>query len=473
MRAAVVVLVSGLLLAACTPAVVDKSGGSGPVITLKLATSDQPGGPQASALEHFAQAVADQSAGRLRVQTTYAADGEHEAEFDQVVARRIQDGDFDLGIVPARSWNDLGVEGLRALQSPFLLDSDDLLDRVVDGELAQPLLDELEGTGVRGLALWPETLRHPVGFGRPLLTLADLRGARIEAPYSRDVYAILRALGSHPVDLNSNAVSAGYVDGSLAGAEAGADRAFGPSATVTADVTLYGKIDTLVVNARTWDRLTDDARAALTNAARSTRDWLIQQRPREEQLLKTACTEGVGVAVAGPAAVAEIKRATALLRAQLLTDPRAGATIRRIEALKAGLSVDPPVTPECGSRGAAADIGTPIDPAVLDGTYRTTFTEQELLDAGTDEQSAHSIAVAPWTITLHGGHYSSLEDDCTATYRVSRTMISFRWDPGVRCSGDWSAQWNLNDDGLRFVRVQSTYAGDRAVWGLHEWIRLR
>jgi TRAP-type C4-dicarboxylate transport system substrate-binding protein len=472
-RAALVVLLSVLLLAACTPTVVDKSGGSGPVTTLTLATSDEPGGPQASALEHFARVVANQSADQLRVRTTYAAAGNRHAKLDLTVARRTQDGTSDLGIVPARSWDDLGVNGLQALQTPFLLDRDDLVDRVVDGAVARPLLDALNGAGVRGLALWPETLRHPVGLGTPLLTLADLRGARIQAPYSRDVYAILRALDSNPVDLDAKGVNAGYAQGSLAGAEAGADRAFGPPATVTADVTLYAKIDTVVVNNHTWERLPDDARAALTHAASRTRDWLVRRRPREDKLLNTACSEGVGVALAGPAVVAQMKRATAPLRARLLSDPHVGSTIRRIEAVKADLPLDPVTSPECRSRGPAAAIGTPIDPGVLDGTYRTTFTLQELLDAGTDEQSAHSIAAAPWTIKLDRGHYSALEDDCTATYRVSRTMISFRWDPGVRCSGDWSAHWTLDQGGLRFVRVQSTYAGDRAVWGLHNWVRLR
>jgi TRAP-type C4-dicarboxylate transport system substrate-binding protein len=471
-RAALVALSSGLLLAACTQAVVDKSGGSGPVITLQLATSDLPGGPQASPLEHFAQAVADQSEGRLRVQTTYAVGESEAAKFDQEVARRVQDGTFDLGIVPARSWDDLGVESLRALQTPFLLDSDDLVDRVVDGGLVQPLLAGLDGIGVRGLALWPEALRHPVGFGTPLLTEADFRGARLQAPYSRDVYAILRALGSHPVWLDTKGVSAGYAEGSLAGAEAGADRNFGPPATFTADVTLYGKIDTLVVNDRTWARLSDDARTALTEAARSTRDWLVQTRPREDELLDTACAEGKGVVFAGPVAVTEMQRTTASLRARMLADPLVGPTIRKIEALKADLLVNPLLTTGCQSRDPAADIGTHIDPAVLDGTYRTMFTEQELLDAGMDKQDVHSNA-GLWTITLHGGHYSDLESDCTATYRVSRTMISFRWDPGVDCSGDWSAHWSLNDGGLRFERVQSPYAGDRAVWGLHEWVRLR
>ena len=135
----------------------------------------------------------------------------------------MQDGTFDLGIVPARSWDDLGVTSLRALQAPFLLDSDELVDEVVRGDLVEPLLEGLEGTGVRGLALWPESLRHPVGFGTPLLSLAEFHGAGIRAPYSRDVFAMIRALGSQPLDLNAKAMNAGYAAGRVAGAESGAD----------------------------------------------------------------------------------------------------------------------------------------------------------------------------------------------------------------------------------------------------------
>jgi TRAP-type C4-dicarboxylate transport system substrate-binding protein len=470
MRAAWLAMVLGLLLAACTPASVDKSGGSGPTMTLRLATSDLPGGPQAPALEHFAAAVSRLSGDRLRVRTVYNADG-GTPRLDQAVARQIQDGTFDLGIVPARSWDGLGVEGLRALQAPFLLDSDELVDEVVEGELAEPMLGSLDGTGVRGLALWPETLRHPVGFGAPMLSLADFRGARLLAPYSRDVYAVLRTLGSHPVWLEPEAVNAAYAEGSLTGAESGADRSLGPPVTLTADVTLYGKIDTVVVHDRTWERLPDDAREALVEAAGNTRAWLVRTRPREGELLENACTQGKGVALAGPAVTAALRRAVAPARARMLADPEVGPTIRRIQAVKEETPVTPLFPTECESRGAAADIGTPIDPAVLDGTYRTTFAEKELLDAGTDPQSAESNA-GVWTIRLDGGRYSDLESDCTARYRVSRTMISFRWDPGSRCTGDWTSQWKLTDQGVRFLRVQSTYAGDRAVWGLHEWVRL-
>jgi hypothetical protein len=360
---------------------------------------------------------------------------------------------------------------MRALQAPFLLDSDDLVDEVVAGDLAQPMLDGLDGTGVRGLILWPEALRHPVGFGTPLADLSDFRGAGIRAPYSRDVYAVLRSLGSEPLDLDAKAINAGYADGSVAGAEAGADFAFGPPATITADVTLYGKIDTLVVTDEAWDRLGDQARTALADAAVSTRDWLVTDRPRDAQLLGEACGRGSGVTRAGAAAVAEIEKAAAPVLEELRADPEVGPAIERLEALKDAVDAHPGVPVECQASGPAADIGPEIDPAVLDGTYRTVFTEQELRDAGSDAVSTVANA-GNWTITFDDGHFVELEGGCTATYQVSETMISFRWDGDVQCTGDWSAQWQLTEDGLRFLDVQSAYAGDRATWGLHEWVRL-
>ncbi|GAA1955657.1 hypothetical protein GCM10009798_13620 [Nocardioides panacihumi] len=472
MRAAFAAVAFGLLLAGCTLVGTDKSGGSGPVITLSLGTSDSRGAAQDPAIKHFVAAVADQSDGRVRVRTSYEA-GAEGGKFDQHVARLVQDGTFDLGNVPARSWDDLEVEGLRALQTPFLVDSDDLVDRVVGGELAQLLLAGLDSTGVRGLALWPETLRHPIGFGKPILTPADFQGVQLQVPYSRDVHATIQALGSEPVWLDGADLNAGYAAGTLAGAESGADRSFGPPAIITADVTMYAKIDTLVVNDRAWDRLPGSARKALASAAIATRDWLVKARPREAQLLGTACVEGKGVTLAGPAVVAELERSAEPVRASMLADPEVGPTIRKIEALKADVPTPSTTTKECRSEAPAADIGTPIDPAVLDGTYRTTFTEQELREAGMDEQSIRSNAGAPWTITLAGGHYSALEDDCTGTYEVSRMMVSFHFDPTVKCSGDWTAHWKLTDDGVRFQDVQSGYAADRAIWGLHEWVRLR
>lgn len=470
MRTTWMILAAGLALSGCVWNALDKSGGEGPVLTLTMATSDQPGGPQTAELEHFAELVAEKSDGRMRIDVTYAAMGPDHRKFDQAVAGLVQDGSYDLGVVPARSWDDLDVTAFRALQSPFLLDRDELVDAVVQDALAETMLEGLDGSRVQGLVLWPDALRHPVGYGAPILRLSDLRGAALHAPYSRDVYAMLETLGSEPSDLDRVGITTRYASGTLDGTEAGADAAFGPPSTITADVALYAKVNTIVANEAAWKGLSDTEQTAVQDAARSTRDWLVSERPREDDLLLDACDNGTGVTVAGSAAVAEMRKATREHEQELRADAEAGPVIERIEALAKTLDSDPVSIVECAAQGEAPDIGELIDPDALDGTYRAEFTEQEFRQAGADAQSAASNA-GVWTITLDGGRYSAAADTCTASYDLSKTMISFRWDPGT-CSGDWTARWELTERGLQFTDVQTTYAVDRALWGAHEWVRL-
>ena len=97
--------------------------------------------------------------------------------------------------------------------------------------------------------------------------------------------------------------------------------------------------------------------------------------------------------------------------------------------MKAEVDADPVVPVECQVQGPAADIGPAINPAVLDGTYRTTFTTKELRDAGSDEVSCAARRAGNWTITLDGGHYSDVESTTARRRtRCRETMISFRWD---------------------------------------------
>ena len=472
MRAVVAAVLAGMVLSACSLAPgIDKSGGDGPPLTLTFATSDRAGASMGTAYRRFAADVARATDGRVRIVVDYGQ-GAGAKKFDQVVAGQVQSGTDDLGMVPARSWDDLGVSSLRPLQTPFLVDSDDLVDAIITGDLAAPLMSGLDEARVHGLALWPESLRHPIGFEHPLLSVEDFHGARLRAPYSRDVYALLRALGSEPVDVDGVATNAALAAGRLDGAETGADQAVPVgAATMTYDITFYAKIDTIVVNDSVWDQLAEGDRSALTVAARETRDWMVAERPRDDDALLDACERGLGVAKAGTAAVAAIQLAARPVVQRLRADPALAPMIQEIEALKAEVVPDPYEPQECAVSDDQADIGPVIDPAVLDGTYRTSFTEEELLAGGQDPRFVEGDS-GLWTFTLDGGHYTGLGDPCTATYEVSATMIAFQWDVQGGCSGDWTAHWERTRSGLRFLDVQSTYAGDRYIWGAHEWLAL-
>ncbi len=109
----------------------------------------------------------------------------------------VTSGKLDMGLIPSRAWDTEGVTSLRALNAPFLIDSDELLDDVVSSdELADDLMSGLDKAGVVGLALFPEGLRHPFGLKKPLLGPDDYDGQAIRTPTSKTTAAVFAALGA-------------------------------------------------------------------------------------------------------------------------------------------------------------------------------------------------------------------------------------------------------------------------------------
>ena len=99
----------------------------------------------------------------------------------------VTSGELDMGLIPSRAWDTEGVTSLRALNAPFLVDSDELLDEVVsDDESTDDLMAGLDKAGVVGLALFPDALRHPFALKEPLLGPEDYSGRVIRAAHLED-----------------------------------------------------------------------------------------------------------------------------------------------------------------------------------------------------------------------------------------------------------------------------------------------
>jgi TRAP-type C4-dicarboxylate transport system substrate-binding protein len=220
----------------------DKAGGEATPVTLHLATQDRAGFPGATLVGHFADQVRRRSGGSIRIVVTYNAAGAG-AGFDQRVADLVRSGRMDLAMVPSRAWDVEGVRSLRALQTPFLLQTAEQVDRVVsDPQLTAMMLAGLRPLGVTGLGLIPESLRHPFAFHGTLRSLRDFAGAAIRAPRSNMTWAILRAVGAQPVDLDGAAGTAAIAHGTVKGAEsdfAVANATLNTQTTATGNVTFF------------------------------------------------------------------------------------------------------------------------------------------------------------------------------------------------------------------------------------------
>ena len=127
-----------------------------------------------------------------------------------------------MAVVPARAWSAAGVTSLKALQAPFLFDSDEHVAAVVnDAAITTDLFSGFDGSGVTGLTLFPELLRHLFSFDESMLTPADVKGRTIRAISSLETTAIIEALGGTAVDPDDDAYQKGVDAGTIHGTDSG------------------------------------------------------------------------------------------------------------------------------------------------------------------------------------------------------------------------------------------------------------
>ncbi len=463
-------LAAAMILAGCSDAGETKAGGIEP-ITLRLAAMEtSAAAPYAGYLEDFSRQVEDLSAGALRIDIVWEAAQEYLGEYgpdaEQDVARLIADGEIDLGLVPARGWDRLGVTSLQALQAPFLIDSEALLAEVLNSELPAKMLAGLDSAGVVGLALLPESLRHPIGFDRPFLTLADFAGATMQAPLSDVSFDLLRTLGAEPVTI-AEAVTIEDLGG--------AETAFALSmnlrqlGTFTANITFYPKVNTLVAGQATFAGLAEGQQAILRQAAANTLERIDETLVSDADAAASYCREGGGVTTAEPADVAALQQAAEPVSAELERDDQTRAFIERIRTMKEQAvppsEQDLPVRCELGSDDAPDPTAQTSEPTEFpEGVYRAPCPDG---------------ACTAQTLTLEAGqwrHDSPPAPPCEGTYAIETDRISFILGTPICGAPEgyevFNSTWLLQGDEFRFTDVSAPDAPTERIFGEPIWTKI-
>ena len=476
---------AAVVLAGCTAGgggdATDKAGGSAKPVTLRLGTPDQQGQPTSGDLEHFAAQVNDISGGKLRIDITWETQGPGVSRYDQRVAEQLQAGELDLALVPTRAWDELGVTSLQALQAPFLITTKALLDQVVSGPMAGEMLGGMDKAGVVGLGLWPEGLRHPFGFHRPLATPADFDGSTINAPLSRASFELLRALGATPVNPDAEDFQAAYKEGTIDGAESSMEWAGGtlPPATVAGNITFFPKVNALVANSQAFKALSDEQRNLLRRAAADTLQHVIQTNVPDAKAASQYCGVGGRVIVTSQANLATLERAARPVYAALERDAATKTLIAKIRALKAQGSASEPI--------ATCTPGTKQQPppsgqtgAFPEGVFRKTMTADEMIAAGLTEMDAHNNAGIQ-TLRFEDGRWVHTQRSplnappCPGRYTVTGNRVSFDSGQSPACGTTGvrlSANWTLEGGELSFTNVRPDALFSQVFWGGKPWRKI-
>jgi TRAP-type C4-dicarboxylate transport system substrate-binding protein len=460
--------VAASLLAACGAGRSDKAGGVTAPTVLRLAISDGAYTDPGDVPKFFADEVRRLSHGRMRVDVRVAAAGLAAPDAEQRVARMVMDGRYDLGLVGARAWDELGVTTFEALQAPFLVTDQSLLKAVIGSPLAARMLAGLRSQDVVGLALLPGTLRHPVGYDQPLSTLADYRGKRIRVQVSRVGDAVIAALGARPLHLGWSQVGPLVLRHELDGQEM--PFATAPDhAWITANVTFFPKALTLFGTTKGYARLSGEQRQIVRTAAAHAVRHALSAMESEASQAGHFCSRG-HVVHAPTADVAALERATRPVYAQLERDPQISSLIGGIRQIKGRTAPDPApdVPASCSPRPSASTVGGERDPSFLDGTYRWHITRAGAIKRGGDPRDPDIGGLGG--MTLKAGRWISESGKDSGTFKIVGRRIVFDW-PQV--GSVLTFTFERRDDGeLSLEPVLPMDVGDQVVWSSAPWRRV-
>ncbi|GGN51120.1 hypothetical protein GCM10011579_006570 [Streptomyces albiflavescens] len=445
--------VTALLVASGCGGSVDKAGGgSGPRPTVLRMFSGL------DEVEPFIQAVGEVSEGELRIDRIHSKHGES-GEADLI--RAVRDGRYDLAVVPVRAWHGAGVSDFDALVAPLAVDSYALQQKVLDGDIAATMLKGVRKAGVEEIGILPGPMRKPVGITRFLRGPEDYRGAKIGAATSAVAARTLRTLGARPVPRAFYGASIAGLDGvEHQVLNVALDQYDVAAESITANVNLWPRPAVVVGNPKHLRALSGDQRGDLRRAAHTAVESMTTEMRQAEadEGTEALCRRGrVRFENTTAAQLARLRKAVDPVYAWLRQDARTRGYLDRIRALRHGTKAarDAEI-PSCEGQGADR---SPTERSGLDGAYKMTTSEDELVAAGAAGDEVKPQNWGDFRLVFAKGHFAFTTENteaCVWAYGEF-TVRDRQLTLTVGGGGGTSPNHAANQFGERFVFRWSAY----------------
>ncbi|KGE00905.1 TRAP transporter substrate-binding protein [Rhizobium sp. YS-1r] len=240
--------------------------------TLKFAAANSKGHPQVTGMEKFAEIVKEKSGGKIEVKLFPG--GVLGGDVQTVSA--LQGGVVEMLVLNAGILAS-NVKDFGAVDLPFLFNSGEEADKVMDGPFGKSLIDKLPPTGLVGLAYWELGFRNLTNNRHAVAKLEDIKGLKIRTLQSPIPIELFNSLGANAVPLPYTELYTALETGTVDGQE-------NPFANILNakfyEVQKYLTVtrhqynpQIVLVSKKFWDGLNDEEKAVLQSAAVEARDF--------------------------------------------------------------------------------------------------------------------------------------------------------------------------------------------------------
>jgi TRAP-type C4-dicarboxylate transport system substrate-binding protein len=444
------------LTAGCGSAKLDKTGTQVREKPVVLTLADHENGTLD--VQNWIQEVQRRSGGTIQIEFRSGWRAT-DPDYDRGTIADVRAGRIDIAKIAARSWDEVGVQSFRALVAPMLVDSYALEQQVLTSDLPAQMIKEVGKQDVVGLAVLPGLLRKPLGISRVLRSPQDFVGARIgirPGEVSRQTFA---ALGGEAVTYApGDPAAVSRLDGAELDVDVIAGNAYDrKSRALTANVDLWPRAVTLVMNQRSFDRLTARQQQALLSASPAAVAPTVKAFAQlDAQTTQVLCQRGLKLVTATDSDLRALRNALRPVYATLEQDAQTKRAIAEIQSLKSGLgTAGAPSASECGTSSAASTSQS----SPIDGTYHSTVTRAQLLsdpkfEPGEDNPSNYG----QFTLTIRGGRFEwrgsadGIPEGGTASVRGDHVTLQPTFPPSA-LGQTWVYRWSRYRGVVSFTKV--------------------
>ena len=306
------------LLAACTLVAALPLAVHAQTTKLTLGHGAAPGNPRHEAAVKFAEVLKAKSAGRIEVQV--AASGQLGDDAAMVTAVRTGALDITANSQGAVS---SAVPEYAAYGMPFMFSTPAQAFKLLDGPLGQELAQKSADKGMVVLGYWDNGIRHMTNSKRAIAKVEDMKGLKMRTPPDPVLVDIMQALGAEAQQIKFAelyvALQQGVVDGQenpLVNIHASKLYEVQKHLALTSHMF---QMTPFLMSKRSWDRLSEADRKAVTEAA--TEATALQRKlsaDADAKLLDDLKAKGVQVTTVDKSAFA---KATAAVDDKWLATP--------------------------------------------------------------------------------------------------------------------------------------------------------
>lgn len=250
---------------------------------------------QGRAVKFFAEQVAKNSGGKMKIRAVGAAALGPDTQMQQALIGGAQE------MMVGSTATLVGITKEMALwDTPFLFNTAKEADTVLDGPIGQKVMDKLQEKGLVGLAYWENGFRNLTNSKRPVTKLEDLDGIKLRVMQNEVYLDSFKLMGANAIPLPFSELFSALETKTVDGQE-------NPYNTILSskfyEVQKYLSVTNhvyspwiMTVSKKWWDQLSKDEQKVLLDAANASREFE-RQDTREEAAKAVADLKAKGMAV--------------------------------------------------------------------------------------------------------------------------------------------------------------------------------